>query len=188
MHKGENRLVAYVLTSLREPFDEAPVREKMRSELPDYMCPSLYMAVERFPLTPSGKVDRRALPEPVLERSAVSIRFEPPQNALETSISLIWQEVLGIGAVGRSDRFFDLGGTSLLMIRVYQKLEKTLARRFPITLLFQYPTVAALAAHMDEQVQPNDSRQQEVQGRAARQRQAMARQAGARSAMRRRDA
>ncbi len=187
-YNGENRLVAYVVTTQPVPFDEAPLRERVRSVLPDYMCPSFYVSVERFPLTPSGKVDRRALPEPVLERSAVSIRFEPPLNPLETSISLIWQEVLGIGAVGRNDRFFDLGGTSLLMIRVHRKLEEVLARRIPITMLFQHPTVAALALHLDEPNRPDDSRQQELQARAARQRQAMARQAGARSALRRRDA
>jgi hypothetical protein len=169
-------------------FNEVLAREKIRSELPDYMCPSLYVAVERFPLTPSGKVNRRALPEPVLERSSLSVRFEPPRNSLEKTITLIWQEVLGIGTVGRNDRFFDLGGTSLLMIRVHRQLENTIARKFPITTLFQHPTVASLAARLDEPTRMDDSRQRELQGRAERQRQTTIQQAGARSSLRRRNA
>ncbi|RJQ48580.1 MAG: amino acid adenylation domain-containing protein [Desulfobacteraceae bacterium] len=181
--EGENRLVAYVLPVSRDLFDEIQVRERIRSRMPDYMCPSLYMRLESLPLTPSGKVNRRGLPEPVPERSFLSVRFEPPQNAMEKSITRIWQEVLGVSAVGRNDKFFDLGGTSLLMIRVHRRLEEITGRSFPITLLFQHPTVfssAALLEAPDHSPSMKDSRRKELLDRAELQKQAMRRQAGRR--------
>lgn len=186
-HQGENRLVAYVLASSREIFDEGRVRDQVQSRIPDYMCPGFYIQVERLPMTPSGKVNRRALPEPVLERAAFQVGFEPPRNKMEETIIRIWQEVLGINSIGRKDRFFDLGGTSLLIIRVHRKLEGTIARKFPVTTLFKHSTVASLAAHIDEPDSMDQSRRNELRGRAERQRRAMTRQPAMRLHHRRRD-
>jgi amino acid adenylation domain-containing protein len=179
-HQNENRLVAYLQISSADTFDEVRLREQLRSKMPEHLCPSLYIVVDRMPLTPSGKIDRRALPAPELKRSVPPADLEPARNRFEEMIMTIWQEVLGIEAASRNDRFFDIGGTSLLMIRVHRQLEEKLARRLPITTLFQYPSIAALAARLSNSSQQADLRREKLQQRARLQRLAVMRQAAGR--------
>ncbi len=174
-HQRENRLVAYVTVSGNGAFDEGRAREFMNLRVPDYMCPSLYVVIDKLPLTPSGKLNRRALPEPQLQRASLSVSFETARNKTEQEIIEVWQEFLGIDQIGRNDRFFDLGGTSLLMVRIHRRLEQRFNRKFPITTLFQYSTVASLAGRLEESEQTDSIRQHEIAHRAAQQRKAMMR-------------
>ncbi|HEX3126564.1 MAG TPA: amino acid adenylation domain-containing protein, partial [Thermoanaerobaculia bacterium] len=143
---GDQRLVAYFI-----PEGEAPaapeLRRFVRDRLPEYMAPSAFVALESWPLAATGKLDRKALPPP----EGAKARTEAPalpRAGLETAIAEIWKEVVGLAEVGVRDNFFDVGGHSLLMARVHVRLEEALGLRVSMVDLFQYPTIAALAAHL----------------------------------------
>ncbi|WP_338868507.1 amino acid adenylation domain-containing protein [Myxococcus stipitatus] len=139
---GARSLVAYLATGDQSPPSVADLRQFLLARLPDYMVPSAFVLMERFPLTANGKVDRKALPEPSRER-AEPARYVAPRNDAEAALCAIWSEVLGVARVGIHDNFFALGGDSILSIRVL-----TLARRkgldFTLQQLFQHQTVASL--------------------------------------------
>lgn len=121
------------------------LKEWLRAKLPEYMIPSAFVAMEALPLTPSGKIDRRALaamPLPSLEREAGDFRA---QTDAERTIAAIWQEILQVDRVGRHDNFFDLGGHSLLAARIHERLQGSFDQEFSIIELFRHPTVSALA-------------------------------------------
>jgi len=121
---GEKRLVAYfTLRGATTPgVDE--LRDQLRSVLPEHMLPSAFVMLERLPLTPSGKLDRRALPKPECEAFA-SRPYEAPQGSVETMVAEIWQAVLRVERVGRQDNFFELGGHSLLLVQVLERLRRS---------------------------------------------------------------
>ncbi|HJT56500.1 MAG TPA: amino acid adenylation domain-containing protein [Ktedonobacteraceae bacterium] len=149
---GDKRLVVYLVarSSVSMPsFQE--LRRYMQERLPDYMLPSAAIWLERLPLTSNAKVDRKALPRPERLRPAMETGYAPPQTRLEQEIASVWQEVLGLEKVGMHDNFFDLGGYSLLMVRVQSKLRVALNRDVPIVTLFQYPTISALADYFSTQ-------------------------------------
>jgi acyl carrier protein len=110
------------------------------------MVPSVYLEVEAFPLTPHGKVDYSALPEPIVgsERTDAEI----PSTDLEQEVAGVWRQVLGADYVGLEDNFFDIGGTSLLLVSVHTKLQALLNRKISIADLFGYTTVRALAERL----------------------------------------
>jgi acyl carrier protein len=133
------------------------------------MVPSIVMALGALPLTPNGKVDRNALPNPEVHGGDDIRTYVSPANALEAGIADIWQEVLKVERVGRSDNFFDLGGHSLLIVQVQSRLRSRLGTKVTLVELFQYPTVAELASFLTE----GSSKQgtlDTVRERAARQR------------------
>jgi amino acid adenylation domain-containing protein/thioester reductase-like protein len=142
-HDGRARLLAYVVA--REGHDRAALPEALRSSLadrlPDHMVPSAIVVLDALPLTPSGKVDVRALPDvrpgaPQVER--------PPASDLEESISRIWCELLELPEVDARKTFFELGGDSILLVRTHQRIAQALGRELPAVTLFRYPTVEAL--------------------------------------------
>jgi amino acid adenylation domain-containing protein len=138
---GDARLVAYVTPATVSPQN---LRAHLQQTLPDYMVPSTIVPLDQFPLTPNGKLDRNALPAP--DRAGHSDRsLAAPTSDLEQTISTVWQEVLGRDDIGIYDNFFDLGGHSLLLVRVNQRLSVLLAREIAIVDLFRHPTIAALA-------------------------------------------
>jgi thioesterase domain-containing protein/acyl carrier protein len=142
---GEKRLIAYVVT------DEAnsiahELRDLLRQKLPEYMVPSSFVTLEELPLTPSGKLNRRALPGPDDSADRGGVTMAKPQTALEKSLVAIWSEVLGVNGIGINDNFFDLGGHSLLAVRLFTQIEKKLGKRLSLAILFQAPTVTKLAA------------------------------------------
>jgi non-ribosomal peptide synthetase component F len=145
---GEQRLVAYVIARQGVTLDPAGLRKFLAQDLPDYMVPSTYVAQEQFPLTPNGKVDRKALPDPGASALAVSTSYAAPTSETETALAAIWQEVLNIPRVGRNDNFFDLGGHSLLVVQVQSRIQKTLGHVLPIVDFFQHTTVTTLAARL----------------------------------------
>jgi hypothetical protein len=102
--------------------------------------------VTRFRYTPNGKVDRRNLPSPEGRRVELERGFVAPRTKVERQIGRVWQEVLGLEMVGVHDNFFDLGGHSLLMVRVHGRLSEILEGEFSVVNLLHYPTVASLAA------------------------------------------
>jgi amino acid adenylation domain-containing protein len=141
---GDKRLVAYVVAGVEA--DE--LREHLRRSLPEYMVPWAFVSLERLPLTPNGKLDRKALPAP--EGSSYAARaYEAPRTEAERKVAAVWAEVLGVESVGAHDRFFDLGGHSLLLVRVQARLREAFGQPVPITHLFRYLTVSALAAALE---------------------------------------
>jgi acyl carrier protein len=114
------------------------------------MVPQVYVVLEALPLTANGKVDRRALPraESLGEAGA---EYVAPRNEVEAAITDIWQSVLGVERVGIHDNFFDLGGHSMLMIQVHNKLRERLKFEVSMVELFEYPSINALAEHLSSQ-------------------------------------
>ena len=145
---GDQRLVAYVL-SRDGQLPVAELRSRASAKLPNYMVPSAFVELEQFPLTPNGKVDRKALPAP--ERSAVesAARYVAPQTPAEEELAKIWAEVLRVERPGATDNFFALGGHSLLATQVMTRLRDTRGVAVPLRSLFDYPTIRTLAAHVE---------------------------------------
>jgi len=142
---GGKRLVAYVVGGAAA----AGLSEHLRARLPDYMIPSMFMALPALPLTPNGKVDRRALPAPE-EGDLRRGTYVAPRTELERRLCEIWAEILGVGQVGIEDSFFDLGGHSLLATRVVSQVRAALGRELPLRALFENPTIRALCESLPE--------------------------------------
>ena len=155
IRSGDKQLVAYA--ALREPdaITSAALREYLRAELPSYMAPSLVMLLDALPVTPNGKVDRRALPAP--DRDALSDAYVAPRTETEIALAVIWSEVMGIERIGLHDNFFDLGGHSILAMRLVYEIEKAFTVRIPLASLFETPTISQLAQVLDR-VQPGEQR------------------------------
>ena len=145
----DNRLVAYFVSNNadNEP-DEKEIRAFLKKRLPDYMVPSLFIRMASFPLTPNGKKDRKALPAPETVQTPAYAERLPPRDALETTLSEIWKDLLGRKNVSIHDDFFDIGGHSLLAARMFARIEKELGKNLPLALLFEHSTIEKLAAVM----------------------------------------
>ncbi|MDQ2857575.1 MAG: amino acid adenylation domain-containing protein [Candidatus Eremiobacteraeota bacterium] len=144
---GEPQLVAYVVA----PADvETELRTWLQDRLPDYMLPSAIVRLERFPLSPNGKVDRALLPDPHVSSSAVNI--VAPRTPTEEAIEKIWAEVLHHERLGVTEDFLALGLHSILAIRALGKLSRTFDVRLPLRALFEAPTIAALATLVDARI------------------------------------
>ncbi|WP_338927323.1 non-ribosomal peptide synthase/polyketide synthase (plasmid) [Mycetohabitans endofungorum] len=149
--EGQNkRLVAYVQAEADEPL-ASTLRVQVAASLPEYMVPSAFVRLDAFPLTPNGKLDRRALPAPDDDALAHQA-YEAPQGELETTLATIWAELLGVKQVGRHDSFFALGGHSLLAVRLMNRV-RMLGADVPLATLFATPTLAAFAAALDAPLQ-----------------------------------
>ena len=135
------RLVGYVVGNL----SSSELRARAAEQLPEYMVPSVFIAVPKIPLTVNGKLDKRALPEPEWLRDEAQL-FIAPRNEAEFSIASIWSDVLGIESIGIHDDFFALGGHSLLATRVISRIRDAVNTDVPLRDLFAAPTVAGLAA------------------------------------------
>ncbi len=139
------RLVAYAVPAPGAAITGSELREFLSEKLPAHMVPQAFVILEAMPLTPNGKVNRRALPAPSADRSDLGGgSYVAPRSELERKIVQVWQEVLGVERVGVHDNYFDLGGHSLLMVEVHEKLRPVVPRPITIVDLFQYPTVRAL--------------------------------------------
>ena len=149
-------LVAYVVPALKEEFLVSKLRAFLKLSLPEYMIPSIFLSIDSIPLTPNGKLDRRALPEPDKQRPNLRSEYRMPHNIAEKAIAGIWQEVLNLEEVGIHDNFFDLGGHSLLLVQVHAKLKEKFKSDLSLIELFNYPTVFDLARYvMQEQSDSN---------------------------------
>jgi acyl carrier protein len=121
------------------------LRAFLKEKLPEYMLPSAYVVLDRLPLTPHGKVDRRALPQPEGDARDLDAPFVAPRNAVEEVLCEIFAEVLGVEQVGVHDNFFELGGHSLLATHVASRVRKTFQPDLPLRKVFEAPSVGALA-------------------------------------------
>jgi acyl carrier protein len=151
---GEKYLCAYF--AAEKPVDPAEIRNTLGKHLPDYMVPLQFIPIEKIPLTPGGKVDKQALPAVTPDAGAVFARdFIAPKSNTEKIITQIWKEVLELDKVGVTDNFFEIGGTSMDIIRVTTRMKKALNRDIPIIHIFQYPNVGTLAAYFDREESDN---------------------------------
>jgi amino acid adenylation domain-containing protein len=151
---SDRRLVAYVVYEPGEDLTVSDVRRHLRATLPDYMIPSLVVTIEAIPLTPNGKVDRAALPDPFGRSAVDAAEYEPPTSPLEVLLASIWSDVLKVERVGLNDNFFHLGGHSLLSLRVAAAVATRSGWRMdPRALFFQtLGQLAATGTAADEQV------------------------------------
>jgi len=141
---GDKQLVVYFEAQPDSAADLRELRAFMERELPAYMIPSAFVAMEKLPLTPNGKIDRNSLPDPA-ESVATASNFVPPQDPSEQLLARIWAKILKVKRVGRHDDFFELGGQSLLAVRLISEIEKLTNLRLPLATLLQAPTIAELA-------------------------------------------
>ena len=144
---GQKRLVAYVTGKDAKP-EGAALRTYLLERLPEYMVPSNIVVLERMPLSPNGKADRKALPAPESGGADPSRPFVAPGTAIEQQIAQAWKDLLHVEQVGLDDPFFELGGNSLLALQLHRRLTAELGVTLALTDLFQYPTVRALAARL----------------------------------------
>jgi len=145
---GDKRLVAYYTgpANLTSTF----LAQSLKTTLPDYMIPSAFLRLEKFPLTPNAKLDRKALPRPEGKRPLLSQEFIAPRTAVEKQLASLWCELLKLEEVGIDDSFFDLGGNSLAAVRMVSSYHTRFEREIPAVKLFQYPTIAKLAEFLTE--------------------------------------
>lgn len=141
---GDKRLAAYVVADAA--IDTAELRRYMGASLPDYMVPSAFVEMDELPLTPNGKLDRKALPAPDF---STSVSDRAPRTPQEEILCDLFAEVLGLARVGIDDSFFELGGHSLLAARLMSRIREVMGAELGIAKLFDEPTVAGLAAHLD---------------------------------------
>ncbi|PHM37495.1 non-ribosomal peptide synthetase [Xenorhabdus innexi] len=141
---GDKQLIAYLLAEPDTKPDPAVLREQLAQHLAEYMLPSAFMILDAFPLTSSGKLNRKALPIPD-QTARVTRYYEAPVGAIETALAEIWQELLKLEHIGRYDHFFELGGHSLLAIQLATRIRQKLARELPLQVLFSHPVLADLA-------------------------------------------
>ncbi|ETX03985.1 MAG: hypothetical protein ETSY2_31395, partial [Candidatus Entotheonella gemina] len=146
---GDARLVAHLVSSPGLVPRVSALRHFLQPILPDEMRPSVFVTLDTLPLTPTGKVDRLALPAPARVRPELEAAFLAPRNAAEEVVAGIWANLFGIDEVGVHDHFFDLGGHSLLAIRVISRLRDALGVAVPLQALFDAPTVAALSREVE---------------------------------------
>ncbi|MGC2062823.1 MAG: amino acid adenylation domain-containing protein [Thermodesulfovibrionales bacterium] len=142
---GDKQLVAYVVPNEKTAVTDNELRNFLRQKLPDYMMPSAFVALDSLPLTPSGKIDRRALPAPDSERPGAEDSYVAPRTPIEELLASIWSEILGLKQVGIHDNFFESGGHSLLATQVISRLRNAFQIQIPLRSLFESPTIAELA-------------------------------------------
>ena len=140
----QGRLVAYYVRS--EPCKQSELAKFLRDKLPEYMVPAALVALESFPLTPNGKINRAALPAPEFARPDLEQPFVPPANEREQKIAAIWCDVLGLDRVGVRDNFFHLGGHSLQVMQIISRMECEMSVTVSVKAFFDNPTISALAA------------------------------------------
>ena len=143
----DERMVAYVTLAQGTTCDNGVLLTGLRSQLPDYMVPSLIIQLEKLPLNSNGKVDRKALPAP--DFSALQQEYEAPETETERQLAQIWQDLLQVEQVGRRDNFFELGGHSLLATRLVSQVRSALDRELPLKAVFEVPMLMALAKRLE---------------------------------------
>jgi amino acid adenylation domain-containing protein len=141
-----NQLAAYIIPA-DTSVNEAAIRNKLREALPEYMIPAEFSFIKSFPLTPNGKIDRKALTAlPVDISKNPGVEFKAPENVLEYKLVQIWEAVLQKKPIGITDNFFDLGGHSLLAAKLFSKINESIGIKIPLAILLNAPTIRELAA------------------------------------------
>lgn len=169
---GEMRLKAYVHPVAGQTLLSDELNIFLAQRLPEYMLPSSYFLLKQVPLTPNGKIDRRALAAGMSAALDLSVTAVLPRNEAEQAIANIWQEVLGLEKVGVYDNFFDLGGHSLLLAKMHMKLRQVFKQSLSVIDLFKYSTISSLSEFLTEE-KTQAPQLQDVRDRAGRQRAAI---------------
>ncbi|HEX8422520.1 MAG TPA: amino acid adenylation domain-containing protein, partial [Pyrinomonadaceae bacterium] len=146
---GEKQLIGYVVMQAGATAGAGELKERLRERLPDYMIPNTFVVLEEMPLTPNGKVDRRALPAPDETRGEAVDSYQAPRTPVEEMLTNIFAGVLHIARVGVEDNFFELGGHSLLATQVISRIRESLDVELPVRAIFEHPTAAGLAAQVE---------------------------------------
>ncbi|MET0622967.1 MAG: amino acid adenylation domain-containing protein [Pyrinomonadaceae bacterium] len=176
---GEKRLTAYVAAREGERLTAEELRGYLAERLPGYMVPSAFVCLERLPHNANGKIDRQALPDADAEADARGAAYVEPVTEMERTVAGLWRELLGLERVGLHDNFFDLGGHSLLVVRMQSRLQEILRREITVAEVFKYPSVSALAWHLsrgpldgrgdaEKHQQRGADRRESIKGRARR--------------------
>jgi len=160
-------LSAYIICGEEIPLQH--VRKHLSGRLPGYMIPSYFFQLDKIPLTRNGKIDKKELSNFTPRESDT---YEPPKNELEQDLTLIWKKFLKTEQIGVNDNFFDLGGNSFLLIKVFSELGKKHNGRLHMTDLFAYPTISELAGHLTTK-EPDNNIQQRYHKRGVKQKQAL---------------
>ena len=142
---GSKRLIAYIVLTAESATSNSELRQYLKGNLPDYMIPSAFVTLAELPLTQSGKVDRRALPEPDSAGTSLGMDFVAPRTPVEELVASIWAEVLDLERISVVDNFFDLGGHSLLATQVISRVRDAFGQEVALRQLFEYPTVDELS-------------------------------------------
>ncbi|MDQ2855565.1 MAG: amino acid adenylation domain-containing protein [Acidobacteriota bacterium] len=151
---GDRKLLAYVVLDPERAASDHDLRAFLKQKLPDYMLPASFVVLDSLPFTASGKLNRRALPEPKYFHVQPTVTFTPPRTQAEKLLTKIWSDLLDVKEIGINDNFFESGGHSLLAVRLFAQVEKYFGRRLPLATLFQAPTVAQLAEIIEQNWKP----------------------------------
>jgi len=154
---GEKRLAAYVTLQAGSALAPEKLRAHLRCQLPEYMIPPHFVALQEFPLTPNGKIDRLMLPSPEKVRAEAALPQRTYCDSVERLLVGIWESTLGVKTVGPCDNFFELGGDSLLAVRVMVNIEKVFGKKLPIITFFEAPTIEQLADKIRSDSRPEFS-------------------------------
>ncbi len=146
---GEKRLVGYVVPRGAAP-SEAALREWLKEKLPEYMIPSAFVVLDAMPMTPNGKIDRKALPDPDPAAADGPASYVPPRGPIEEALVAIWSEVLGRSRVGVHDNFFEMGGHSLMAAQLLSRVRETFGVEPPLNDFFEAPTVSGLGRLVED--------------------------------------
>lgn len=154
--KNDQRLVAYLMTKDGKAPENQALRDHLRGYLPDYMVPAHFVTLSEFPLTSSGKVDRKALPAPVLgevDENTLAL----PENPIEEQLVQVWKDILGLEKVGVTNDFFELGGHSLLGTQMFARVKNIFSINIGLRKLFEAPTIRQLAAIIDAETRSGNT-------------------------------
>jgi amino acid adenylation domain-containing protein len=166
---GETRLAAYYISTENQDISFESMSRFMKKKLPPYMVPSAFMRMDNFPLTQNKKIDRRSFPDPFLKQQLGRKDIVKPKNDIERTIAEAWTKVLDLKQISIHDNFFEIGGHSLMMVKLHASLEEMLNTKFSVVELFQYPTIATQAKFLSSSKKENMATQN-AQMRAVRQR------------------
>ncbi|MGE5343807.1 MAG: amino acid adenylation domain-containing protein [Candidatus Omnitrophota bacterium] len=153
-NKGNNYLCAYVKTRLVGELIVPDLRKELQKRLPEYMIPSYFIPLPEFPITATGKLDRKNLPDPEGNRPETGAAYVEASTPTAQVIASIWQELLGLNRVGIHDNFFDLGGNSMRLIDLRNRLRETFGIDLSMAVLFEYPTIDGFARYVESQKKP----------------------------------
>lgn len=149
--RGLPRLAAYFVADSAGSVKVNSLRSYLKAKLPEYMIPAAFVELDLLPITPNGKLDRKALPAPNLLTFTSSRKLEAPNNEVESKLAEIWKKLLGIGPIGVTDNFFELGGDSLISVSLFVEIEATFNIDLPLSTLINAPTIEKLARFICEE-------------------------------------
>src|SRR5450755_1972849 len=150
---GDKRLVAYFVPATPDALTSAELRSHAGKQLTDYMTPTAFVQMAKLPVTPNGKVDRKALPAPTVIDFEAQTEYVAPRDATERKLVQLWEEVLGVSPISVTASFFDLGGRSVLAARLFTKILRAFGKELPLSTLFRSPTVEQLAKELQPTAQ-----------------------------------